>query len=67
MKIGLNNTDDNDQGAFDAVNNHFLAPVDGTYLFGATLAFDIRDPRSVRRATSVSACGVGAIDSSPIP
>jgi len=34
-KIGLNDTDTNDQGAFDAANNHFVAPVDGTYLFGA--------------------------------
>jgi hypothetical protein len=24
---------------FDAANNHFLAPVDGTYLFGATLLY----------------------------
>ncbi len=35
-KIGLNNTDYNDQGAFDAANNNFVAPSDGTYLFGAT-------------------------------
>jgi hypothetical protein len=40
-KIGLNNTDHNDQGAFDAANNHFVAPVDGTYLFGATLLYKI--------------------------
>ncbi|MEF2552597.1 hypothetical protein VQ042_14680 [Aurantimonas sp. A2-1-M11] len=38
-KIGLNNTDTNDQGTFDAANNHFVAPVDGTYLFGATLLY----------------------------
>jgi hypothetical protein len=40
-KIGLNNTDDHNQGAFDAANNHFVAPVDGTYLFGATLLYMI--------------------------
>ncbi|WP_108485418.1 DUF2793 domain-containing protein [Oceaniglobus ichthyenteri] len=40
-KIGLNNTDYNDQGAFDAMNNHFVVPVDGTYLFGATLLYKI--------------------------
>jgi hypothetical protein len=39
MKIGLNNADFNDQGAFDAANTHFVAPVDGTYLFGATLLY----------------------------
>jgi hypothetical protein len=36
-KIGLNNTDYNDQGAFDVADNHFVAPADGTYLFGAKL------------------------------
>ena len=36
-KIGLNDTEANDQGAFDAGTNLFTAPVDGTYLFGATL------------------------------
>ena len=36
-KIGLNNTDMNDQYAFDAANNHFVAPVDSNNLFGATL------------------------------
>ncbi|MEF2552619.1 hypothetical protein VQ042_14790 [Aurantimonas sp. A2-1-M11] len=40
-KIGLNNTDYNDQGAFDAANNYFVAPVDGTYLLGATLLYKI--------------------------
>jgi len=30
-KIALNNTDYNDQGAFDAGTNRFTAPVDGTW------------------------------------
>jgi len=47
-KIGLNNTDYNDQGAFDAANNHFVAPVDGTYLFGATLLYKINASASAR-------------------
>ena len=47
-KIGLNNTDYNDQGAFDAVNNHFVAPVDGTYLFGATLLYKINASATAR-------------------
>jgi hypothetical protein len=38
-KIALNNTDYNDQGAFDAGTGLFTAPVDGTYLFGATLLY----------------------------
>lgn len=38
-KIGINVAEYNDQGAFDAANNRFVAPVDGTYLFGATMLF----------------------------
>jgi hypothetical protein len=45
---GLNNTDYNDQGAFDAGNNHFIAPVDGTYLFGATLLYKINSSATAR-------------------
>lgn len=37
--IGLNTTTYNDQEAFDAANNWFVAPADGTYLFGATLLY----------------------------
>jgi len=47
-KIGLNNTDYNDQGAFDAANNYFVAPVDGTYLFGATLLYKINASATAR-------------------
>jgi hypothetical protein len=47
-KIGINNTDYNDQGAFDAANNHFVAPVGGTYLFGATLLYKVNTSTSAR-------------------
>lgn len=47
-KIGINNTDYNDQGAFDAANNRFVAPVDGTYLFGATLLYKVNSSTSAR-------------------
>ncbi|MFN4170861.1 MAG: hypothetical protein ACK4GW_03810 [Pseudorhodobacter sp.] len=47
-KIGLNNTDYNDQGAFDARNNHFVAPANGTYLFGATLLYKINASATAR-------------------
>jgi hypothetical protein len=33
-KIAINNTEVNDQGAFDAANNRFVAPVAGTCFFG---------------------------------
>ena len=47
-KIGLNNTDYNDQGCFDAGTNLFTAPVDGTYLFGATLLYKINASATAR-------------------
>lgn len=39
-KLGINNIEYNDQAAFDAGANRFVAPV-GTYLFGATLLYGI--------------------------
>ena len=47
-KIAINNTDTNDQGAFDAANSRFVAPVDGTYLFGATLLYKVNASTSAR-------------------
>mgnify|MGYP005844270703 FL=1 len=47
-KIGLNNTDYNDQGTFDAATGLFTAPVSGTYLFGATLLYKINASTSAR-------------------
>lgn len=47
-KIGINNTDYNDQGAFDAPNNRFVAPVAGTYLFGATLLYKVNFSTTAR-------------------
>jgi hypothetical protein len=47
-KIGLNNTDYNDQGAFEAGTSLFTAPVDGTYIFGATLLYKVNASTSAR-------------------
>ncbi len=47
-KIAINNTDYNDQSAFDAATNYFVAPADGTYLFGATLLFKTNGSTSSR-------------------
>jgi hypothetical protein len=47
-KIGINNTEYNDQGAFDAGANRFVAPVAGTYLFGASLLYKINSSTSAR-------------------
>jgi hypothetical protein len=40
-KIAINNTEHNDQGAFDAANNRLIAPAAGTYLLGATLLYKV--------------------------
>ena len=47
-KIGINNTDYNDQSAFDAGNNRFVAPVADTYLFGATLLYKVNSSTTAR-------------------
>ncbi|EXL08892.1 DUF2793 domain-containing protein [Aquamicrobium defluvii] len=47
-KIAINNTDYNDQSAFDAANNRFVAPVAGTYLFGATLLYKVNSSTTAR-------------------
>ncbi len=47
-KIGLNNTDYDDQGAFDAANNRFVAQVDGTCLFGDTLLYKVNASTTAR-------------------
>ena len=47
-KIDLNTTDYNDQGDFDAGTSLFTAPVDGTYLFGATLLYKINASATAR-------------------
>ena len=47
-KIGLNNTDYNDQTVFDAATNLFTAPASGTYLFGATLLYKINASATAR-------------------
>jgi hypothetical protein len=47
-KLGINSTEYNDQGAFDAGANRFVAPVAGTYLFGATLLYKVNSSTSSR-------------------
>jgi hypothetical protein len=47
-KIAINNTDYNDQGSFDTANNRFVAPVAGTYLFGATLLYKVNSSTTAR-------------------
>jgi hypothetical protein len=47
-KIAINNTEYNDQGAFDAANNRFVAPVAGTYLLGASLLYKVNASTTAR-------------------
>ncbi|WP_425498241.1 C1q-like domain-containing protein, partial [Paracoccus amoyensis] len=46
--IGINVAEYNDQGCFDAATNRFVAPVAGTYLFGASLLFKINSSSNAR-------------------
>lgn len=39
VTVGINSAEYNAQGAFDAGTNRFTAPVDGTYLLGASLTY----------------------------
>jgi hypothetical protein len=60
-KIAINNTDYNDQGAFDAANNRFVAPADGTYLFGATLLYKVNASTSARMSGRLALNGTTEI------
>lgn len=62
-EIGINNNY-NDQAAFDAANNYFLAPEDGTYLFGATLLYKINASATVRMRGRLALNGTTEICSS---
>ena len=46
--LGINVADYNNQGCFDAGTNRFVAPVAGTYLFGASLLFKINASSNAR-------------------
>ena len=46
--LGINTAEYNDQGCFDAATNRFVAPVAGTYLFGASLLYKINANSSAR-------------------
>ena len=47
-KLVINMTEYNDQGAFNAASNRFVAPVAGTYLFGASLLYKVNTNTSAR-------------------
>jgi hypothetical protein len=47
-KIAINNTEVNDQGAFDTASNRFIAPVAGTWLLGASLLYKVNASTTAR-------------------
>jgi hypothetical protein len=53
VRIGINTTESNEQGAFNAATNRFTAPVAGVYLFGASLLYRVN--------TSLAACMRGRL------
>jgi len=63
-KLQINVADYNAQGAFDAATNLFTAPVDGTYMLGATLQFKIDATTSARMSGRLVVNGAGVINGS---
>ena len=62
-KIGINNTDYNDQGAFDAANNRIVAPIDGTSR-SALSKTSSSSPRTIT-AVTVAARSHSTVSTSP--
>jgi hypothetical protein len=60
-KIAINNTEYNDQNAFDAGNNRFVAPAAGTYLFGASLLYKVNSSTAARMRGRLVLNGTTAI------
>ena len=60
-KLGINAADYNDQGCFDAATNCFTAPVDGTYLLGASLMYKTNGNAGARMQGRMVVNGVTAI------
>jgi hypothetical protein len=62
--IGINNTDYNDQNAFDAGTNRFTAPVAGLYTFGATCLYKVNSSTSARMQARLLKNGTDVIPGS---
>jgi len=64
IKIGINVTETNPQGAFDAVTNRFTAPIAGDYLFGAGLLFKIASLTTARLRCRLALNGTTIVNGS---
>ncbi|EDZ42841.1 conserved hypothetical protein [Rhodobacteraceae bacterium HTCC2083] len=60
-KLGINVAEYNDQASFDAATNLFTAPVDGTYLLGASLTYKTNGNASARMQGRLVLNGLTAI------
>ena len=60
-KLGINTAEYNDQACFDAATNMFTAPVDGTYLLGASLMYKTNGNAGARMQGRLLLNGVTAI------
>jgi hypothetical protein len=61
-KLQFNNTRHNDQSAFDAANNQFVAPVAGYYLFGFRILFKANAAVPASVAASIYKNGAELLD-----
>ena len=60
-KLGVNTAQSNDQACFDAATNLFTAPVDGTYLLGASLMYKTNGNAGARMQGRLVVNGATAI------
>ena len=60
-KLGINTAESNDQACFDAGTNLFTAPIDGTYLLGASLTYKTNGNVGARMQGRLVLNGVSAI------
>lgn len=63
-KIAVNDAEYNDQNGFDPANNHFAAPVAGTYLFGASLLYKANVSNAARMRARLVLNGTNEIKGS---
>lgn len=63
-KIAINETEFNDQSTFDATGNQFVAPVAGTFFFGAALTFKQNASNQARMNAQLVLNGADAISGS---
>lgn len=64
IKIRINTTETNNQGAFNPVTNAFVAPVAGDYVFGASLLYKVATSSTARLRGRIAVNGTTIVNGS---